>query len=40
MLYVLLQTSVDHPSMAPLTLIICLVANYFRQMDLADTVIS
>ncbi|PNF22411.1 Gem-associated protein 2 [Cryptotermes secundus] len=31
--------SVDHPSLAPLTLIICLVANYFRQMDLADTVL-
>ncbi|KDR08042.1 gem-associated protein 2 isoform X2 [Zootermopsis nevadensis] len=28
----------DPPSVAPLTLIICLVANYFRQMDLADTV--
>ncbi|KAJ4450143.1 hypothetical protein ANN_01550 [Periplaneta americana] len=27
----------DHPSMAPLTLLICLVAHYFRQMDLADT---
>jgi survival of motor neuron protein-interacting protein 1 len=34
-----LLTSIDHPSMAPLTLIICLVANYFRQMDLADTLL-
>ena len=29
--------SVEDPAMAPLMLLICLVANYFRQMDLADS---
>lgn len=29
--------SADDPAMTPLSLLICLVANYFRQMDLADT---
>ncbi|XP_067009426.1 gem-associated protein 2 isoform X1 [Anabrus simplex] len=30
------EETADHPVVAPLNLLICLVARYFRQMDLAD----